>query len=308
MIKAVRALNSLVDMAILAVILFLVAIGCYAMWDSNQIFGEADASQYEIYKPGKEGQKYSFEELQSINPEVFGWLTVYGTHIDYPLVQGPNNMKYINTNALGKYAFAGAIFLDMRCEKDFSGFTSVIHGHHMEKNAMFGDLAKFKDKGFFNARRYGMLYYAGQEHGLEFFAFLHVDAYNQDIYRFKITGQEEKQAYIETLFNTAIHTRNVEITPQDRLVLLSTCSSSTTNGRDILIARITEELYEDTFKTIATDKDKPTIDGLLGLWAEMPAWARIVITAAGLMLILFLFFLIFTRLNKRRIPARKGEH
>ena len=38
-------------------------------------------------------------ELLAINPDVCGWINVYGTKIDYPVVQGPDNRKYLSTSA-----------------------------------------------------------------------------------------------------------------------------------------------------------------------------------------------------------------
>ncbi|MCG4817374.1 class B sortase, partial [Collinsella aerofaciens] len=73
----------------------------------------------------------SFEQLKELNPEVFGWLTVYGTNIDYPVTQGKDNWKYVNTNALGEYSLSGAIFLDYTNRKDFQDFNSILYGHHM---------------------------------------------------------------------------------------------------------------------------------------------------------------------------------
>ena len=75
--KAIRIVNAIVNIAVLAVILLALALGCYAIWDSRYITKNALAVEYEIYKPG-EDDGLTFKELQAINPEVIGWLTVYG--------------------------------------------------------------------------------------------------------------------------------------------------------------------------------------------------------------------------------------
>jgi len=265
-IKAIRAANEAVNLTVLLVVLLLFVFGSYAMWDSRQVYQAADAARYEIYKPTGEDGGLSFKELQAINPDVFAWLTVYGTHIDYPVEQGPDNMKYVNTNAEGQYSLSGAIFLDCNCERDFSCFPCILYGHHMEKSTMFGEIGSFADKAFFDARRYGMLYYDGQEHGLEFFAFVRADAYDNSVYRAKV-GEEARQAYLELLLSKALHTRDLQMTAADRIVLLSTCSASSTNGRDILVGRITDDTYDDPFDMKDTDKSGSTlkVDGLPGL-------------------------------------------
>ena len=307
-IKVIRLANSAVDTATLIVILLLVVIGCYAMWDSKQVYQAADAARYEIYKPTAENGGLSFKELQAVNPEVFAWLTVYGTHIDYPVTQGPDNMKYINTNAQGQYSLSGAIFLDSRASKNFSDFSSILFGHHMEKSTMFGEIGSFADKDYFDARPYGALYYGGLEHGLEFFAFVHTDAYDDTVFRAKITGQAARQAYLDLLLSKALHTRSAQVTANDRIVLLSTCSASSTNGRDILVGRITEKVYGDPFETNATDKNDSAwkVDGLPGLWARIPLWIRIILlTVPFILLRLWLLSLVHKKRSKRK--SQRGD-
>ena len=74
-------LDSIVDFTMLSLFLLMLASGFYAIWDSQQIMQEADSVTYKTYKPSENPK--TFEELQKINPDVFGWLTVYGTHIDF---------------------------------------------------------------------------------------------------------------------------------------------------------------------------------------------------------------------------------
>jgi len=299
--KAIRLTSGAVDTAIVIAALLLVAIGCYAMWDVNQVFQRASASQYAIYRPSDESGQLSFRELQKINPEVTAWLTVYGTHIDYPVVHSPDNMKYINTDAMGRYSPAGAIFLDRNCNPEFTDFNNIVYGHHMDKQAMFGEIGLFAGKGYFDARAYGALYCGGREYGLAFFAFVHADAYDRRVYKARISGWENSRAYLDTLLSLAAHTRDVPVTPDDRIVLLSTCSASSTNGRDILIAKITDELYEDVFDVKNTDDKKALakVDGLPGLWSQLPLWGKAAFIGLPLFILLLLSLMIHNNRKKR---------
>ena len=295
--KAVGAVNSIVNFMVLAAILLLFSFGCYALWDSNQVFNAADAARYEIYRPQAHDEGKSFGELQALNPEVFSWLTVYGTNIDYPVVQGENNMKYVNTNAEGSYSLSGSIFLDCDNQKDFSDFNSILFGHHMEKQAMFGEIGLFTDKSYFDARLYGNLYYGGKDYGLEFFAFLHTDAYDATVFAAGVQGKEAQQRYLEHLLDKAKFTRDIRVTVEDRIVLLSTCSGESTNGRDILIGRITDELYHDAFKTKEMNNTgtQGTVDEQSDLWGNIPGWMLI----AALVILLILVIVIYYKNYKR---------
>ena len=158
----------------------------------------------------------------------------------------------------------------------------------MEKQAMFGEIGLFSDKSYFDARRYGNLYYGGRDHGLEFFAFLHTDAYDTSVFTPGISGKEARQAYLDGLLNKAAFTRDIGVAVKDRIVLLSTCSSQSTNGRDILVARITDELFNDAFKTteINNTGTRPEADGQRSAWANIPAWPWIALPVPAVLIIL----------------------
>lgn len=272
----VKIIDSLVNLAVLVTILLLVAVSCYALWDSNQVYTAADAKQYEIYKPSEE-DTVTFDELRAVNSEVFSWLTVYGTNINYPVVQGGDNMKYVNTDVYGNYSLSGAIFLDSGNSKDYSDFNSIFYGHHMEKQAMFGELDRFSDESFFDSHLYGSLFYDGKDHGLEIFTFFHTDAYDSDTFTPAILGEEPQREFLQKLMDKAIHKRDIGVSINDRIVLLTTCSSESTNGRDILAARITDTVYADPFYVEETTEIKETamVDAQTGYWERIPAWVKI---------------------------------
>ena len=291
--KSVKITNSIVNNAVLVIVVVLIAFAGYALWDSNQIHLAADKSNYAVYKPNVEDEGRSFKELQALNNEIFAWLTVYGTNIDYPVTQGPDNMKYVNTNAEGQYSLSGSIFLDSANSKNFSDFNSILYGHHMAKKVMFGEIGDFADREMFETHRYANLYYDEKDHGIEFFAFLHTDAYNASVFRAN-TKEEGRQAYLDGLFDKSMYTRDIGVTIHDSIILLSTCSSYSTNGRDILIGRITDELYEDS----ATTK---TSDDMLGavkqnrLAQKIPLW----IVFLAITLVALPATLIFNMIYKR---------
>jgi sortase B len=303
--RAIRLANGLVDTTILLVILLLLAAGLYALWDSGLVNAAADSKQYAVYKPTDENGGLSFAELQEINPEVIGWLDVYGTNIDYPVAQGPDNMKYSNTDATGEYSFTGSVFMDSESSGDFSDFNAIFYAHNMERDAMFGELGLFADRGYFEARPYGSLYFGGKDHGLEFFAFLQADAYDSTVFRTRVTGREQQEAYVAMLLERASNVRDIGVTADDQIVLLSTCSSSSTNGRNILVGRITDKLYEDSF--IADDAGaavKPAVSGIAGVWAQTPLWVK---TGAIMLALLLLLLPVYYYIKRRRSKAAEDE-
>ena len=218
--KIIRIADKAVSLLILLCFLPILCYGVYVLWDSQNINQQADASLYETFRP-IEGNNFSFKELQERNPEVFGWLTVENTHIDYPLVQAQNNSKYVNTDVLGEFSLSGSIFLDCRNQKDFSNFNNILYGHHMAKDAMFGELEYYEKSSYFEKHLNGSLYYENVWHDVEFFAFVHADAYDTMLYNASL-GNENMQEYLRYVKKKAINYKELSFDVEERFVTLST--------------------------------------------------------------------------------------
>ncbi|HIU77267.1 MAG TPA: class B sortase [Candidatus Pelethocola excrementipullorum] len=301
--RIIRWVDSMVNLIMVILFLMLAAYGIYAIWDSEQIYQGADPVQYDKYKPTKE-DALSFEELRGINPEVFGWLTVYGTNIDYPLVQAEDNETYVNTTVTGEYRLSGSIFLDCRNSNYFSDFNSIIFGHHMEKRAMFGEIGEFLEETYFDSHPYGRLYYEGEERGIEFFAFLEADAYDQKVYLPGVSGDEEKSVYLQNLLSTARYTREIPVSTSDHIVLLSTCSSGSTNGRHILAGKITDETFGDLYEEQELEQKESYRVASQELWENLrqaPLWVL-----ATAVTVLASLLLLWHKIRKRK-KRRKGD-
>ncbi|WP_283684793.1 class B sortase [Parablautia sp. Marseille-Q6255] len=235
-------------MNLLIVLCFLpiLCYGIYVLWDSQHINQQADASLYETYRPSKESH-LSFEELRKHNSEVFGWLTVEDTHIDYPLVQAENNSKYVNTDVLGEFSLSGSIFLDCRNQKNFLDFNHILYGHHMAKDAMFGELEYYEKLSYFKEHLQGSLYYGNSWHSIEFFAFLYADAYDNVLYN-TFLQKENISDYLDYVKEHAINYVELPFREDERFITLSTCTSTSTNGRHLLIGRIMEDTINERRK------------------------------------------------------------
>ncbi|MDR2895559.1 MAG: class B sortase [Propionibacteriaceae bacterium] len=293
-------MNQVVNLVTCTTILALLVFAGYALWDSGQVIHEAEAANHQIWRPSGD-DSVSFHELQAINPEVFAWLRVYGTGIDYPVTQAGDNAKYVNTNAQGEYSLSGSIFLDYRNDQHFGDFNSVVYGHHMEKSAMFGDLDRFAERDFFDAHRFGDLYFDGARHGVEFFAFIHTDAYDKDIFSAPV-GQVDRGALLAAIDGKATHRHAADISIEDRLVLLTTCAASSTNGRDVLVGVIAEETFADPFAqpSLAVNRGSG-VDALTGLWPGVRSWWPL-----GLGLIVAGLVVLLVRIRRPSHTVRAG--
>lgn len=96
--KLARAGDRLVSMVAAALIVIMLLFGGYSLWDTAMVFQGAfldnDLLQFKPAVTENPDSNPTLEELQAINPDVVGWLTVDGTHIDYPVVIGDDDMEY----------------------------------------------------------------------------------------------------------------------------------------------------------------------------------------------------------------------
>ena len=134
----ISGIDHMVNFIVLMLILLLMFLSCYMLWDSNQVFEAADAKNYEAYMPSENHTK-SFEELQKINPDVFGWIRINDTNVNYPLLQAEDDDTYMNTDAEGNYSLSGSIFLHCANAPDFSDFNNL-HNVDIGKHGVAGRL------------------------------------------------------------------------------------------------------------------------------------------------------------------------
>lgn len=239
--KVLRLLNRILNTAI---VLSLIAAGLYsiyAIWDNNRIYEAPLELQTELKKLKPDEKKPSFQELLKLNPDVVGWVTLEGTQIDDPIVQGEDNREYLNKNVYGEYALAGSIFLDSRCDREFQDKYQLVYGHHMEKHRMFGDLDLYLKKKFFKKHTIGTLMVPGKTYPLQILASMKVDA--NDAYIFDPqTYPADPEAFLQMVLskNKNVHkelVQKLEKEPDKYSVLaLSTCSSEKEEERIVVLA------------------------------------------------------------------------
>lgn len=238
-----RLADIFIDVVLILLVVAAAGFGVYALWDNHNSYQSADAKVYAIYRPPKDAVSGEDElaKLRALNPDVVAWLQVDDTQIDYPVVQGEDNSRYINTDAAGNYSLSGSIFLDYRNASDFSSPNSILYGHHMAKGTMFGQLDEYRKRSFFDTHRTGSLYHDGTWHHITFFAFLQADAYNTMLYDPNLALSGSAEAFCDYLRSHAQYFEMPSLSSTVHFVTLSTCrSQGAANGRYLLVGILEE--------------------------------------------------------------------
>lgn len=181
-----------------------------------------------------------FASLQERNPDVYAWIRVPGTNIDYPILQSAeDNGLYLRHSIDKEWDMAGCIYTENYNSKDFDDPNTLIYGHDMSNGTMFRELHRYEDKSFFDENREVRIYLPDAVLTYEIFA-----AYVYDdrhiMLNFNFDDPEVYQEYLDGIFairdmNAHIDT-SVEAGTDDRIITLSTCNGKAENQRYLVQA------------------------------------------------------------------------
>lgn len=177
-----------------------------------------------------------FDSLLKRNKDAIGWLYCPDTVINYPLVQGEDNDRYLHKDLDGRYLVSGTLFADYRNGALKEDVNYIIYGHNMKNGTMFGLLNKYKDQAYYD--RHPVIYFLTPEgnYRLELFAGLVVKR-DDKIYNPK----PKREEFAELLKDYRVRSTfksDVELEADDTVVTLSTCSYEFDNARYIVLAKL----------------------------------------------------------------------
>ncbi|MGE9940249.1 class B sortase [Bariatricus sp. SGI.161] len=184
----------------------------------------------------QEGFKVNFDELLAINPDTIGWIrfSPEPSQISYPIVQGDDNSTYLKKTFSANENTLGAIFLNVDNQADFSDRNSIIYGHRMKDGSMFRHLQDYEEKSFWEANPYFYIYTPdGREITYHIYSVGVVED-TSDTYLTVFHTDEEYQTFLTMTKEVAAYDTGVEVTTEDTIVTLSTCTSASDNHRFVV--------------------------------------------------------------------------
>ena len=189
--------------------------------------GEETEKEQEAQKPKVHvSLKVDFEKLQKANKDVVAWIQFdEPERINYPVVKGEDNDKYLSTTFEGKKNSSGAIFMDANNSGEFADRNTFIYGHNMKNGSMFGQLRKFKAKDYCEQNPYFYIYTPdGKEVKYQIFAVCIVEDTSRSYTRFYNNDQEYLD-YLKYIKSIARYDTGVEVNAESKIVSLSTCTN-----------------------------------------------------------------------------------
>lgn len=183
-----------------------------------------------------------FADLYLQNNHIVGWLTIPGTVIDYPVMQSPQEPDYyLNHNFDKQENKRGCLYIWPECNVLIPSDNVTVYGHHMRDGSMFGQLDKYRDPAFRAENPYIYFDTLRQLHTYEVMAvFLTTASVGQGFgyHAFVDAADEEAfDAFVADVHKLQLYDTGITAAYGDKLICLSTCEYSQTNGRLVVVAK-----------------------------------------------------------------------
>ncbi|BED92756.1 MAG: class B sortase [Candidatus Paraimprobicoccus trichonymphae] len=213
----------------------------------------------EIVKQEEPKEYIKFEDLLKVNPDIKGWINIEGSNIDYPVLQQSKDLDkkiyfYIDHDCNKAKTRYGSIFLDNSCNLQETSKNILIHGHSMRDGTMFADLLKYQNEDF--CKKASIIKFDTPEKLTEFkvISVFKADICPEDgkVFNYLISDFPSEEAFLEFVYNIKIRSLYkfpVDISKNDNLITLSTCSYEFENSRMVVVAREVRE-GEESFVDI----------------------------------------------------------
>jgi len=187
-----------------------------------------------------------FVSFKEQNEHIYAWIDIPNSSISQPILQHPTDKNYYNRRDLDKnYSVYGSIFTEAKYNSTlFDDPVTMIYGHHTWNSLMFGDLQTlYKDEiGEYDEI---VIYMPEKELHYQVFAAvvhndLHVLYYNDfsdpDSFNRFFDGVFSKSGNYVTL------DKECTVTPEDKVIILSTCFNGDTTYRYLVMAKLVETI------------------------------------------------------------------
>lgn len=182
-------------------------------------------------------------KLKEENQDFYGWLSIDGTELDYPVMFTPNNPQYyLRRDFYGNSSNSGVPFLDENYTDGCGNY--LIYGHNMHNGTMFATLLSYEDKYYWQEHptiNFDTLTEQATYDILGVF-FEEIRDYDSDegflYYEYiDLSSEEMFNEYVSKVKSISLYDTGIQASYGDQLLTLSTCSYHTDNGRFVVVAR-----------------------------------------------------------------------
>ena len=198
--------NKVMNYIIYLLFFIIVCICFYAIYDSYQIYDRVHIDRFLRNAIDEVTNEVNFDYLH--NDNIIGWINIYDTLINYPILKSSDNKYYLNKDYKGQYSDAGSIFLDYR-------------------NNNF-------NREYFNNHLNGKLKLRNKSYDINVLMFAKINAYDI-VYNLREVKNNSDLVY---RFIKSKSKYSSKYKYSDKLLMLSTCNDAHSNYRLVLLVSL----------------------------------------------------------------------
>lgn len=238
---------------IISILLFLIVIFSGIMFAKSYLDGQKDIEKFAVLQkemeenPNKEGEDLQMNRIEQLknlhaeNPDLFGWIEIEGTSLNYPVMYTPDDPEfYLRKDFEKEYSISGVPFIGAGYLAE--GRNTIIYGHNMANGTLFSALSNYKDKKYWEENPV-ITYETLEDKGkYEIFAMFNIDVEEaKKNFRYHeyndLRDPEKFMEYIDHSKERTFYDTGIEVNSNDEILTLSTCSYHTADGRSVVLAK-----------------------------------------------------------------------
>lgn len=217
--------------------------------ESAMVDVSVSAEDEELAEPEEEESDVvipvDFEALQEVNPDIYAWIRIEDTNVDYPILQSETDDDYYLDHTVdGDEGLPGSIYTQYSYNSGcFEDNVTVIYGHNMRDDSYFGQLSEYQDEDFRSSHSTIEIY--TPEH---IYTYRLVFAITYDNSHLLASYDCNETDRYESFLNILQKNRTIPswiedpftVTTDDKLIILSTCNGN--SSQRYLVGAVLEQI------------------------------------------------------------------
>lgn len=242
--RIIKFIDKLLNFIVIMFFIIVITFAGYAFYDIKTVYEEAKLDDDILkYKPDQYEEeiteKFNLSDLQKeINEDICGWIRIDDTNIDYPILFPHSSLEYLEKDYKKNFTPGGSIFIDYKNNRYFKDDYTVIYGHNMTEKMMFSDIKLFKEKDYFEKHKTGKLYTGDEIYNIKIYSFNILDSNKDMAYIVEQYKNGNNAKLIANFEKSAVFKNSIKISPEDQLIILTTCNGVGTPERAVLFCKI----------------------------------------------------------------------
>ncbi len=171
-------------------------------------------------------KKVDFEALRQRNSDIFAWVTIPDTEVDYPIAFVPKDDTYYLEHDIDRQESKyGAIYVEGYNSANLSDPLTIVYGHNMKDGSMFASLHQFENEAFFDEHPVIRIYMA--DYMLEYEIVAAYEAGDAHILaQYDFLDETVFAEYLDNIYDVrdlSAKFRQYKLSTEDRILALVTC-------------------------------------------------------------------------------------